>query len=118
MLMIVFIIGIIGMVTVPRQTPKEKQITFLKENEQEISDYIKKQKFYLINEQDREHLIVNDVSFDYDDIKTYQRDAGGFKMDVYTINLRGTYNQDQEFELLINVDSLTNPTKILGYERY
>ncbi|MFK4568368.1 hypothetical protein [Enterococcus sp. UD-01] len=118
--MIVFL-GVTGMLEVKKMTEpteKEKQIAFLKEHENEMIDYVKSQKFHIISENEKKHPVVKNVYFDYDDYDTYQRDAGGIPTGTYTIDITGKYNDSHEFELLIDVDSLSEPTEILNFERY
>lgn len=112
------VLGTIGVKKMVEPSTREKQISFLKAHENELEEYIKLQKFYVTSENKKNHPKVENVSFNFDDYDTYQRDAGGIPTDIYTIDLTGIYNGNEEFELLIDVDSLTNPTKILNFERY
>ena len=114
----VAIIGTIGVKKMNEPTEKEKQIAFLKEHEEEMTEYIKSQEFYITSENKKVQPEVKKVSFDYENYSTYQRDAGGIPYEVYTIDITGLYNDTEIFELLIDVDSLKKPTKILNFERY
>jgi uncharacterized membrane protein len=99
---------------------KEQQIEFLKKHEDEMTEYVKKQEFYITSENEKKHAKVEKVNFDFGSITAYERDAGGIKTGVYTIEIMGFYNEKEEnsFDLLVNVNSLKEPTKILGFERY
>ncbi|EEU76542.1 hypothetical protein CUM54_06040 [Enterococcus faecalis] len=112
------IIGTIGVKKMNEPTEKEKQIAFLKEHEEEMTEYIKSQEFYITSENKKVQPEVKKVSFDYENYSTYQRDAGGIPYEVYAIDITGLYNDTEIFELLIDVDSLKKPTKILNFERY
>ena len=114
----VAIIGTIGVKKMNEPTEKEKQIAFLKEHEEEMTEYIKSQELYITSENKKVQPEVKKVSFDYENYSTYQRDAGGIPYEVYTIDITGLYNDTEIFELLIDVDSLKKPTKILNFERY
>ena len=87
-------------------------------HEEEMIEYIKSQQFYIISENEKIHSEVKEFSFDYDNYNTYQRTAGGIPYNFYTIDITGYYNDTETFELLIDVDSLKHPTKILNFERY
>ena len=99
---------------------KEQQIEFLKKHEDKMTEYVKKQEFYITSENEKKHAKVEKVNFDFGSITAYERDAGGIKTGVYTIEIMGFYNEKEEnsFDLLVNVNSLKEPTKILGFERY
>ena len=99
---------------------KEEQIEFLKKHEDKMTEYVKKQEFYITSENEKKHAKVEKVNFDFGSITAYERDAGGIKTGVYTIEIMGFYNEKEEnsFDLLVNVNSLKEPTKILGFERY
>ncbi|EKO5746605.1 hypothetical protein P0W93_000316 [Enterococcus faecalis] len=112
------IIGTIGVKKMNEPTEKEKQIAFLKEHEEKMTEYIKSQELYITSENKKVQPEVKKVSFDYENYSTYQRDAGGIPYEVYTIDITGLYNDTEIFELLIDVDSLKKPTKILNFERY
>ena len=112
------IIGTIGVKKMNEPTEKERQIAFLKEHEEEMTEYIKSQEFYITSENKKVQPEVKKVSFDYENYSTYQRDAGGIPYEVYAIDITGLYNDTEIFELLIDVDSLKKPTKILNFERY
>ena len=117
-ILVVAIIGTTGVKKMNEPTEKERQIAFLKEHEEEMTEYIKSQKFYITSENKKGQPEVKKVSFDYENYSTYQRDAGGIPYEVYTIDITGLYNDTEIFELLIDVDSLKKPTKILNFERY
>ncbi|EGO7896395.1 hypothetical protein [Enterococcus faecalis] len=114
----VAIIGMIGVKKMNKPTEKERQIAFLKEHEEEMTEYIKSQEFYITSENKKVQPEEKKVSFDYENYSTYQRDAGGIPYEVYTIDITALYNDTEIFELLIDVDSLKKPTKILNFERY
>lgn len=114
----VAIIGMIGVKKMNEPTEKERQIAFLKEHEEEMTEYIKSQEFYITSENKKVQPEEKKVSFEYENYSTYQRDAGGIPYEVYTIDITGLYNDTEIFELLIDVDSLKKPTKILNFERY
>ncbi|MFZ8515453.1 hypothetical protein ACO1M0_13815, partial [Staphylococcus aureus] len=51
----VAIIGMIGVKKMNEPTEKERQIAFLKEHEEEMTEYIKSQKFYITSENKKGH---------------------------------------------------------------
>ncbi|WP_430597924.1 hypothetical protein [Enterococcus sp. AZ177] len=103
------IIGVLGVQKMTEPTEKEKQITFLKEHEDEMTEYIKKDSEYV----KLKKYNVDRIVFNWNSVIEIQSMAFSEKKLSIEVEL---FNKDHNnldgFEIYITPDDLSNPKKI------
>ncbi|PQF23111.1 hypothetical protein [Enterococcus mundtii] len=107
------ILTTIGVNKVSEPTEKERQITFLKEHEKKITEYVKERNNYVIL---KKYQIKN-IQYDWETVRVVQGMAFSPKSIAVNINLFDDTDKNIDgFEIYIYPDNISNPTKIKNFE--